>query len=1040
MAELSRIQTPTLPTQQIQNIDITPMMMQVGNQLNKQYYENQQKYLTNLVDPLSKVETNEWTQEVVNGVRSEISNRFKKYEESGDWHHANDDIFNTSRWVLNHEGLRKAMENNEQYKAFRKELQDSDHNEEDQAAILKLARMASTKLTYDDKTNTTTGGFTPIAIGKAFDFEKFENEVYDRVSKIKADSSESTTPLSPVEAVKAYGLDVITGLDGQVLASHIVMLTQKWKGVTPDKIAKAFKGILASSPNYISALQKKFYYNHVNKHYNAVTNKLADIDVSETYLTLGDLNVLALDQTLNNDKSTLSVKDFITLDPTTNKFILNNNAITANDDAATKELKTKRKDQLKVWKDQGIDLLKIVNGEAELPNTFDVNTLVNEFITNAYSEAKKTNSKLTEQDFYYNLLQQYYINGHTSSMMGGLTNLYSFNEVSNTAKFLEFQRYNETVKALTELHVEAQKKQLEQGVEDNYQVEAVTSVRPTSQDHADAIAQYNQVGESIIQVTNHNKEYRAILSSDKYKEYMQMLGLNISSDEDMKSVNLTDIRYKIFGNETSENPNEKSGLVGKGEMTSTEANSVYANISAYVENLKDIDSLKGQLEAMQFDYNRLHEEYLNDRDEYVDKWGGLGAMGNKIVDHNAVMIMDNGLFTYDSYLKYISDNTESTNKIYGSKIVKIKGTVQNYHLDKEDGIFKTNGMIIIPNKETFNEYLADVLSQINKRYETVNRKPFEYTTTSFKIFTPSKTTQKWLNEQIDSISSDGGSWSVINTTGSKQIKAVSGQQINVLGSYSGNGIMYTSTTTNDKGESTTVRNTVAEGATPFDASIFGIKGKCYKTKFYLGLDPSQAKNGKVSLFVDLKDQNNNTIGTVQLTKNMDYANQCLNLLDEFAAAQHAHIMKDSDAAKDMDNILSVATQTTFTFKGINGSASPKSLAQLQSMVDTKGAQGVTVQVNIPVLTNPGTQPITRIMKFTKINGRYRVEDVDPKSQNGNQGVFTYWFNNQSVGAVRFKEYTNTSNRSYVDLVEALRPLCKWNMQTCNQLRNISNNQ
>lgn len=51
-----------------------------------------------------------------------------------------------------------------------------------------------------------------------------------------------------MEAVKAYNLDVITGLDGQVLASHIVMMTQKWKGVTPDKIAKAVKGILSSSP------------------------------------------------------------------------------------------------------------------------------------------------------------------------------------------------------------------------------------------------------------------------------------------------------------------------------------------------------------------------------------------------------------------------------------------------------------------------------------------------------------------------------------------------------------------------------------------------------------------------------------------------------------------------------------------------------------------------------------------------------------------------------------------------------------------------
>lgn len=1009
--------------------------IQVGSQLNKQYYENQQKYLTNLVDPLSKVETNEWTQGVVNGVRSEISNRFKKYEETGDWHHANDDIFNTSRWVLNHEGLRKAMENNEQYKVFRKELKESDHNEEDQAAILKLARMASEELTYDANTNTTKGGFTPVAIGKAFDFEKFENEVYDRVSKIKADSSESTTPLSPIEAVKAYGLDVITGLDGQVLASHIVTMTQKWKGVTPDKIAKAVKGMLASSPTYIYALQKKFYYSYVNKHYDATTNKLTDIDISETHSTLGDLNVLALDQTLNNAKSTLSVKDFITLDPTTNKFILNNNTIdTKKDDAATKELKTKRKVQLEAWQSQGVDLLKIVNGEAELPTAYDVNSLANEFITNAYNQAKKTNNKLTEHDFYYNLLQQHYVNSHTSSMMGGLTNLYSFNEVSNTANFLANQHYNAAVDARYKMAIEAQKKQLEQGVEAaNYQVEAVTSVRTTPQDHAQAIAQYNQVGESIAQVTNDNKEYRAILSSDDYKEYMQMLGLNISSDEDMKSVNLTDIRYKIFGNETSKDANEKSGLVGQGKMTSTEANSVYANISAYVKNLKDIDTLNGQLEAMQFDYNRLQEAYLSNKSKYTS--AEVFGIGNRITELNAKMIMDNGLFTYEAYSNYYESLQKGKDRGVIFRRDQAKYTSKGYDPLEAN---KT-GLVPKLSKEEFDEYLADVLTQVGNRYEEINGKSFEYTTTSHQVFTPSKYTKAWLEAQENAIGSGTGGWSVISTNGTGKIKKVTGKDIAVLANYSGNGIMYTSTTVNDKGESVTTRNTPVKDLEPFDASDFGFDGKCYRTKFYLGLDPTQAKNGKVSMFVDLMGKNGELLGKVQLTKDMDYATQCVTLLDEFAAAQHAYIMKDKDAARDMDNILSVATQTTFTFEGVNGSASPKSLAQLQSMVDTKGAQGVTVQVNIPVLTNPGAQPITRIMKFTKINGRYHVEDVDPRTKNGNQGVFTYQVGNQSVGAVRFKEYTNTSNRSYVDLVEALRPLCQWNMDTCNQLRNIFNN-
>lgn len=1032
MAELSRIQTPTLPTQQIQNIDITPMMMQVGNQLNKQYYENQQKYLTNLVDPLSKVETNEWTQEAVNKIRTEVSDRFKKYEESGDWHHANDDIFNTSRWLLNHEGLKKAIENNEQYKAFRKELQDSDHSEEDQAAILKLARMASTKLQYSDETNTTTGGFTPVTIGKAFDFEKFENEVYDRVSKIKADSNESTTPLSPAEAVKAYGLDTITGLDGQVLASHIVMLTQKWKGVTPDKIAKAVKGILSSSHNYISALQKKFYYNHVNKHYDAKSNSLTNIDISETHSTLGDLNVLALDQTLNNAESTLSVKDFIKLDPTTNKFVLNSNTINDKDDAATKELKTKRKTQLEAWENQGVDLLKIVNGEAELPNTFDINTLVNAFVTNAYNEAKKTNSKLTKQDFYYNLLQQQYVNSHTSSMMGGLTNLYSFNEVSNTANFLANQRYNAAVDAQYKMAVEAHKKQLEQGVEAaNYQVEAVTSVRTTVQDHAQAIAQYNQVGESIAQVTNNNKEYRAILSSDEYKEYMQMLGLNISSDEDMKSVNLTDIRYKIFGNETSEDPNEKSGLVGQGKMTSTEANSVYANIAAYVENLKNIDTLNGQLEAMQFDYNRLSDEFINNQDEYVTSFFGIGNYldsGNR-----AIPIIEQKLFTYDAYLDYYENmpRTKDTKDIITG--ILIEGT--RYYVTRSGHTQVMNKLT----KEEYDKFLVDAISQINARYEEMNDKPFEYTTTSHQVFTPSKYTKAWLEAQENAIGSGTGGWSVVSTNGTGKIKRVAGKDIADLGNYSGNGIMYTSTTINSKGESITTKNTPVKDLKPFDASDYGFDGKCYRTKFYLGLDPTQAKNGKVSMFVDLLGKNGELLGKVQLTKDMDYATQCVTLLDEFAAAQHAYIMKDKDAARDIDNILSVATQTTFTFEGVNGSASPKSLAQLQSMVDANGAQGVTVQVNIPVLTNPGAQPITRIMKFTKINGRYHVEDVDPRTRNGNQGVFTYQVGNYNVGAVRFNEYTNTSNRSYVDLVEALRPLCQWNMDTCNQLRNMFNN-
>ena len=75
--------------------DYATGFIQVGNELNRKYYENRQAHLENLT-ALSKIEASEYGQELLNGLRSEFNQASAEFEESGMWHRADDFNFEMS--------------------------------------------------------------------------------------------------------------------------------------------------------------------------------------------------------------------------------------------------------------------------------------------------------------------------------------------------------------------------------------------------------------------------------------------------------------------------------------------------------------------------------------------------------------------------------------------------------------------------------------------------------------------------------------------------------------------------------------------------------------------------------------------------------------------------------------------------------------------------------------------------------------------------------------------------------------------------------
>lgn len=1066
MAELIGINTPVLPTQQIENVDFTPMLMQVGNELNRRYYENKQQYLTNLIDPLSKIETNDRTKDLVNEVRNNITKKFEKYTDGDDWHKAENDIFETSREILNHDGLKKAIQDESNYQAFKKQLSESDWSQDSQNAILKEALLSSSKLVYNEKDNTTTGGFVPVSIGKPFDIEKYQNDIATKISQMKADEEFKSGLLSDIEAVEKYGLDYLINPDESITASKIVKLIQNIEYRSPEKIKNVAEQLMMSSQDYQNALRIKFRHQFVNNHYDAETNTLKDIDAKELFPYL-NTDVIALNQLINESLEDFSVLDLVKFDNKNNKYIVKNN----------KELTESQLEWLDFFKSRkGFTVADVLNGTKSLEDNL-IERLVRKNIEESYVNINEQ-EPISEDDWLYSKLQSAYIKSHMNEFSTALSNLYSSKKITTDFNLYDNPNYTERVKQMLDLEKERAKQEV---LDSSYNITSLNSVSYANDDLG--IHNINDLHNKNTQLTNENNSIVDQLRTNiDYQEILKMVDINISDNnfkDKLNNIDLYNIRLKLYGDPKNEND---SGLVGKtintsyqgdwNNFSSVSRNSkheyhtplyteytvtkdaidkTYALLSKYNANLRQININKSNIQTESLTLKSLTEDILKHPDEYISTmWGPLGAMGDQINDTNAVMIMTAGLHDYDSYYKFAKALANEYDKLGEWGKFSTTSLIANHPFGNAyDGIYAPPisgvdaGNFNILSKEEYEELHSDVVTQALSIYNSLHGKPIQAVTTNMVSLNPHWKTKEMIQKWTDQGKISGGGWYIVggSETGAENI---AGED---LADIFGLNVLSQKVTVNDKGTTITTSNTLPDGSNGIDGEPFGIPGKIFSTESYLLLDPTLAANGKVGMIISCKDRNGALLGNIRVAKNMNPDTISQIYMYEYIAAKHAFDMGDPDGANDIDNVLSVVTNSMYKFKKQNDYPYASNIADLQSKIDQSPNQSVTVKVEIPNLILPD-ENMERELTFKKIGGRYYVEDTDPIAQRtNNKGRFFYTVEVgsgnstqiQEINPTIIPEFQNISYQTgYTSLTEALRGLTLWNVDTCSYFFNQQN--
>lgn len=1018
MSELIGINNPVLPTQRIENVDFTPMMMQVGNELNKRYWENRQAHLQNLT-ALSKYEATEYGQKMLNRIKEEINTKASVFEESGNWHKAGDFAYDTAQQLVTDPRLPAIAKDKAQYDAFKKSVQESEWDQASQNAILKEAKLGSSELVYNETDKTISGGFSPVNVGTPFDVEAFTKDISSILSKIKEDEI-SADRLADSKYAQEIGLTTITGLDGKAVASHLVKLTEETGGISKERVAAVTQSLIEASPKYMAHLRTLARYNFINKYYDGETNSLKDVQAEDVISIIADPTKQFFNQLLK-DKS-YSIFDIISVDEKTNKAAL----------------KPKLTDDQKAFVDSfktltGNSLIDIFNGTAQLNPQLVKDTLT-EYIMDRYN-AQSQDGKIDFNTWAEVHMLEAFVDENVTNLVNSMAGIHSNRKYKYSLDLTEHKAYTEAIKAAYE-----NKGNNVLGVNVTPGISALTTVRLSQGNHLDRIKAWNDIGEDTTRMINANKEYKDVIINDYAKKYSTALGIDLSNENNLKDIDLNVLRKTLYGIDG------KSGLIHnpKSGITSDEADEVFATISAYVNNEQNIARNQAAINDMQYDYKRLQNIYLENRDDYVATY--FGGLGNKLYNAQALAIMDNGLFTYEDYVNFmkpISDlaalnsltlgginrSNDALITVLNEKGIRIHNFSPTYDEAGKTPLdaYSIYKQLELMSKKEYETYLSNIISQVQKRYEHKNKKPFEYTTSNFESLHPHPRNQQLLNGFIGEAGEGTGGWYIAESPNGNA-KFTAGQSLRPLMNID---IRNKSITENSKGVSITTKNTMAKDLKPIDGKPYGIDGKIYYTETKMLLDPNLASQNKFGMIVNCFDANGTCIGKVQLVKDIYKSLNYEIFMNEYLNIQHGVTIGDINAEQDLNNLASVATNSTYIFENTSGGSNPSNIAQLQQMVDESETKSVTMKVHIPMFTRPDAPGLTRIMKFTKTASGYKVEDVDPKSSK--KGYFNYTLDGYTYAGRQLDQYSGLQPHYYDDLTQALRALTKWNLEACAEL-------
>jgi hypothetical protein len=976
MAEIAigRYDTNTLKTPQLQ--DYGSVYAAVGNALNQKYYQNREAYINRIANPLSQIKATSRGQKVLDSERAKIVEGANEFKEQDNWFAADDYIYKQTENILTNEGLKAVQADYALEQQYMEDLKKSDWDTQNQNAFLLRSRLQSSDIIYDAETNTVvSGGFNGVQIGKKFDVNKYQKDVFDILSKAKADKVSFENLVTNPDMIRQYGLDVATGFDGEKLASHFVKTGSEREGITEQEIMSYAMSLLKSNPDYTN------YLTTIWQNQDALTRFVKD------------------DSSAGGHLRDYELEDYAPLfagNPT--MFALNGLGINVNElGAPTKDGKftvnSKLPAEVKtlldtVNKEYGVNVLDILQNKAQVPPE-----LIQAGLQNYVDKMFKSYAKgvlgatddienLDRTAFTQSVLSGQFINNNIQSLAGAAAGLYSYQDIKTTVDLIANPGYTAYVKA----RAKGKQQELETLQQYAPYLDTLGGFEVTGNSVAENINRRNEITDQMTKLSNSMNQ---IFTSDE----LGILGLNPGDGNIVKTLNIS----------TAERLVDSAGL---DEETAANLKGKLLQVQTAQRNY---NNLQAKLRSDEIQLNSVFDTWNKHRDKIE---GGIGWY--RVNNEEAKIILDNRLDSYDKYVDYINQNYKElyNPETYSSTWVRKDGVTT--------GAKYLGDMLT---KEEFESTLSNAADNVSNRYrKAIADAPLEFTATRDIIANPSRFQQNYMAAAMVNWKKGAGNISVVQTP-SGEGTGLTGMQ---LAKYMNFDAFPTSTTINSKGTSVTRQSNATKNSKPLSGKELGLDYDIYKTEVSPIANGIAAREGRNEYAITLFDETGAARGNIIFSEQIDPSTIARQILDNYRNIKPYAKIGGEGLQRSAGMIESQYASGFIDFDttGANNSPAVANIADLQRTVDDLGK--VEYNLNIHEPFNNSIDGNSRKVEIGRTTQGYYIKDISGLTYpDGSVHYGQFGYNAIPNSLYTINGITSNNIQYYDTINEALRPISEY---------------
>ena len=976
MAEIAigRYDTNTLKTPQLQ--DYGSVYAAVGNALNQKYYQNREAYINRIANPLSQIKATSRGQKVLDSERAKIVEGANEFKEQDNWFAADDYIYKQTENILTNEGLKAVQADYALEQQYMEDLKKSDWDTQNQNAFLLRSRLQSSDIIYDAETNTVvSGGFNGVQIGKKFDVNKYQKDVFDILSKAKADKVLFENLVTNPDMIRQYGLDVATGFDSEKLASHFVKTGSERKGITEQEIMSYAMSLLKSNPDYTNYLttvwQNQDALTRFVKDDSSAGGHLRDYELGDyAPLFAGNPTMFALNGLgININELGAPTKD--------GKFTVNSKL--------PAEVKTLLDT---VNKEYGVNVLDILQNKAQVPPELIQAGLQNyvDKMFESYAKgvlgATYDIENLDRTVFTQSVLSGQFINNNIQSLAGAAAGLYSYQDIKTTVDLIANPGYAAYIKA----RAKGKQQELETLQQYAPYLDTLGGFEVTGDSVAENINRRNEITDQMTKLSNSMNQ---IFTSDE----LRILGLNPGDGNIVKTLNIS----------TAERLVDSAGL---DEETAANLKGKLLQVQTAQRNY---NNLQAKLRSDEIQLNSIFDTWNKHRDKIE---GGIGWY--RVNNEVAKIILDNRLDSYDKYVDYINQNYKEhyNPETYSSTWVRKDGVTT--------GAKYLGDMLT---KEEFESTLSNAADNVSNRYrKVIADAPLEFTTTREIIANPSRFQQNYMAAAMVNWKKGAGNISVVQTPSGEGI-GLTGMQ---LAKYMNFDAFPTSTTTNSKGTSITRQSNATKNSKPLSGEELGLDYDIYKTEVSPIANGIAAREGRNEYAITLFDETGAARGNIIFSEQVDPSTIARQILDNYRNIKPYAKIGGEGLQRSAGMIESQYASGFIDFDttGANNSPAVANIVDLQRTVDDLGK--VEYNLNIHEPFNNSIDGNSRKVEIGRTTQGYYIKDISGLTYPDGSVHYGQFGYNAIPNSLYTINGITTNNIQYYDTInEALRPISEY---------------